>query len=86
MTGAIAGGVPSRSAAPIEPATIASSLDSSQSTTYMVVFATSAHGPSGRIASCVLDPLGQANPRTHAGRESIIWWGARSRALTLSLA
>jgi hypothetical protein len=42
VTGTTGGDEPSRSAARIEPATIRSSFDSSQSTTYIVVFATSA--------------------------------------------
>jgi hypothetical protein len=32
----------------------------------------SAHGLSGRFTSCVRDPLGQTDPRTHADQESII--------------
>jgi len=32
----------------------------------------SAHGLSGRIASCVLDPLGRVNPRPHVSPEATI--------------
>jgi len=32
----------------------------------------SAHGLSGRFASCVLDLLGRVNPRVRAGSESTI--------------
>ena len=32
----------------------------------------SAHGPAGRFASCVLDLLGQEDPRTPAGQEPVI--------------